>query len=143
MTINSFMTREHRKCDDKFAELENSIDKGNFVAGELLFADFKADMLLHFKQEEDVMFKEFNDCSGGGCNPTSVMIAEHQQMKQTLSQMQEALESKKSERFLGLCENLQFIMQQHNMKEEQIMYNMADNVLDSDKIIEEMKLVCP
>jgi len=143
MTINNFMTAEHRKCDEKFAELENSVDKGNFEAANILFDDFTNDLLLHFKQEETVMFKEFNDCSGGGCNPTSVMIMEHDQMRQTINQMREALSTKNNDRFLGLCENLQFIMQQHNMKEEQIMYNMADNALDSDKIIEAMKLVHP
>lgn len=141
MTINAYMTQEHRKCDDKFAELENAIDKNNFEAGNALFKAFQEDMLLHFRQEEDVMFTAFNQCSGGGCNPTSVMIMEHDQMRQTIKQMEEALQSRNVDRFLGLCENLQFIMQQHNMKEEQIMYNMADNALDSNTIIEAMKRV--
>jgi len=30
-------------------------------------------------------------------------------------------------------------MQQHNMKEEQMMYNLADQSLNSEEIIEEMK----
>jgi len=43
--------------------------------------------------------------------------------------------------FLGASETLLFTMQQHNMKEEQMMYTMADDTLDSSKIIEEMTAV--
>ncbi|QOG11932.1 hemerythrin domain-containing protein [Arcobacter sp. FWKO B] len=141
MTINSFMTNEHRKCDDVFAELESAIDSGNFQASKELFEKFHNDMLKHFRQEETVMFAEFNSCSGGGCNPTSVMLAEHDQMRVTMDQIKTALDNSDKNRALGLSENLLFIMQQHNMKEEQIMYNLADNTLNSDDIIEKMKLV--
>ncbi|MCK9336564.1 MAG: hemerythrin domain-containing protein [Arcobacteraceae bacterium] len=141
MTINTFMTGEHRRCDENFANLESVIDSGDFENAKKVFEEFKNDMLTHFKQEESVMFAEFNSCSGGGCNPTSVMLAEHDQIRITLDQIKTALENSDKNRALGLCENLLFIMQQHNMKEEQIMYNLADNTLDSDDIIEKMKLV--
>ena len=141
MTINSFMTKEHRKCDDVFANLESVIDSGDFENAKKVFEEFRNDMLTHFKQEETVMFAEFNSCSGGGCNPTSVMLAEHDQMRITMDQIKTALENGDKNRALGLCENLLFIMQQHNMKEEQIMYNLADNALESDDIIEKMKAV--
>lgn len=141
MTINRFMTSEHRKCDDIFAQLESAIDSNNFDSAKALFEEFQGDMLKHFRQEENVMFAEFNTCSGGGCNPTHVMIAEHDQMRVTMDQIKKAIENGDKNKALGLCENLLFIMQQHNMKEEQIMYNLADNTLDSDDIIEKMKLV--
>lgn len=32
-------------------------------------------------------------------------------------------------------------MQQHNMKEEQMMYNLADQSLNSETIIEKMKAI--
>ena len=139
MTINQFMTTEHRDCDNKFANLENIIDSGNFEGGKLMFDEFITHMLKHFKMEEEVMFKEFNDCEGGGCNPTGVMLMEHEQMRNLFSQMQEAINGSNKEKFLGLSENLLFIMQQHNMKEEQMMYNLADNALNSEEIIEKMK----
>ncbi|NLO18049.1 MAG: hemerythrin domain-containing protein [Arcobacter butzleri] len=141
MTINQYMTSEHRRCDDIFAELESAIDSGNSEASKLIFENFQNDMLKHFRQEENVMFSEFNSFSGGGCNPTHIMVAEHDQMRVTMDQIKDAINSGDKNRALGLCENLLFIMQQHNMKEEQIMYNLANDALNSQDIIEKMKQV--
>ena len=139
MTINQFMTVDHRACDEQFANLENIVDSGNFEGGKAMFEEFEKHMLHHFDMEEKVMFLEFNECGGGHCNPTGVMIMEHEQMRVLFTQMRTALESNDKERFLGLSENLLFVMQQHNMKEEQIMYNMADENLPSDEIIQKMQ----
>ena len=141
MTINEFMTTDHRACDNQFAELENIVDQGNFDGAKLMFKEFHEHMLHHFKMEEEVMFEEFNKSEGSGCNPTSIMIMEHDQMKNLFSQMQEAVNNNDKEQFLGLSENLLFIMQQHNMKEEQMMYNLADDALDSNDIVEKMKAI--
>ena len=139
MTINTFMTNDHRECDAQFAQLENIVDSGNFEGATIMFEDFYVHMLHHFAMEEEVMFEEFNQCTGGGCNPTGIMIMEHDQMRNLMTQMKEAIQAKDKERFLGLSENLLFVMQQHNMKEEQIMYNLADDALPSQAIIERMK----
>ena len=139
MTINQFMTKDHRDCDEQFANLENMVDSGNFQGAIAMFEEFESHMLHHFDMEEKVMFKEFNECGGGHCNPTGVMIMEHNQMRELMNQMEQSLQGKQKERFLGLSENLLFVMQQHNMKEEQMMYNMADASLPSDEIIQKMK----
>lgn len=141
MTVNQFMTQDHRSCDEEFAELENLVDSGDFSKAEELFKEFKEHMEHHFTMEEKVMFPEFNTCSGGGCNPTTVMIMEHEQMRTLFAQMEEALVKKDKNQFLGTSENLLFVMQQHNMKEEQIMYNLVDNSLNSEEIIEKMKVL--
>jgi DUF438 domain-containing protein len=139
MTINEFMTSDHRSCDEQFAEVENSVDSGNIEAAKAMFEEFHAHMLKHFQMEEEVMFVEYNNSGAGGCNPTGVMVMEHDQMKTLMAQMADALMESNKERFLGLSENLLFVMQQHNMKEEQIMYGLADSSLNSDAIIEKMK----
>lgn len=139
MTVNQFMTQDHRSCDEEFAELENLVDSGDFSKAEKLFKEFKEHMEHHFTMEEKVMFPEFNTCSCGGCNPTTVMIMEHEQMRTLFAQMEEALAKKEKNQFLGTSENLLFVMQQHNMKEEQIMYNLVDNSLNCEEIIEKMK----
>ena len=139
MTVNQYMTKDHRSCDEEFADLENIVDGGDFGKAETLFKTFKEHMEHHFSMEEQVMFKEFNNCSGGGCNPTSVMIMEHEQMRNLFAQMEDAIAKKDKNQFLGASENLLFVMQQHNMKEEQIMYNLVDNSLNSEDIIQKME----
>ena len=141
MTINKFMTSEHRSCDEQFAQLENIVDSGNFDGAKIMFDEFKSHMLQHFAMEEKVMFPEYSSCGGGHCDPTQVMIMEHDQMRQLFDQMENALKEEDVNKFLGFSENLLFTMQQHNMKEEQMMYNFADETLNSDEIIEKMKEV--
>ncbi|MGM0623787.1 MAG: hemerythrin domain-containing protein [Campylobacterota bacterium] len=139
MTINEFMTKDHRACDEEFANLEMLVDKSDYNTAKEAFAAFKNHMLHHFEMEESVMFAEFNEHAAGGCNPTGVMVMEHDQMRGVFHQMQAALEQENKEKFLGLCENLLFIMGQHNMKEEQMMYNLADSTLDAQATIEKMQ----
>lgn len=141
MTINQFMTTDHRECDEQFAQLENIVDQGNFEGAKMMYEEFVSHMLHHFDMEEKVMFPQYQNCEGGHCDPTPVMINEHNQMRQIFSQMKEAVEENDKNKFLGLSETLLFTMQQHNMKEEQMMYNFADQAMDASKIIEEMKAI--
>ena len=133
------MTAKHRECDEEFANLETLVDKNEFAAAKESFEKFKTDMLHHFDMEEVVMFAEFNQNAEGGCNPTGVMVMEHDQMRQLFDQMEAALQNEERDRFLGLSETLLFVMGQHNMKEEQMMYNLADNALESEDIIQKMQ----
>jgi hemerythrin-like domain-containing protein len=91
--------------------------------------------------EEDVMFPAFEAREAGHCNPTPVMIMEHTQMRNVLKQLREDLEAKNKEHFFGLSETLMMTMQQHNMKEEQMMYPMIDESLgeESAMLLDEMK----
>jgi len=139
MTINQFMTADHRACDEQFAQLENIVDQGNFEGGKIMFNEFKTHMLHHFSMEEDIMFPQFNEAGSGGCNPTGVMLMEHDQMRNLFNQMEGAITNNDKNSFLGFSENLLFVMQQHNMKEEQMMYNLADDALDSEQIVKEMQ----
>ncbi len=60
--------------------------------------------------------------------PTQMMRMEHAQMLQVLEQMKDDIINKDKEHFFGLSETLMMLMQQHNMKEEQMLYRMADNI---------------
>ena len=133
------MTADHRDCDEKFAQLENIVDEANFEGAKIMFDDFHSHMLKHFDMEEQVMFPKYESCEGGHCNPTPVMLMEHNQMRGIFEQMKAALDGNNKEQFLGQSEALLFTMQQHNMKEEQMMYNLADQSLNSEEVIEAMK----
>ena len=141
MTINEFMTNDHRGCDNQFAEVENAVSSGNFSVAKTMFGEFKKHLLDHFKMEEEVMFPEYCESGGGHCDPTNIMIMEHNQMKAILEDMEQSVNNEDIDGYLGLSENLMFTMQQHNMKEEQIMYNLADESLNSEEIITKMKEV--
>ena len=61
--------------------------------------------------------------------PTQVMRGEHADMRATLAQLRAALASHDLDEFGGEAETLLIMMQQHNMKEENILYPMCDQHL--------------
>jgi len=140
-TIASFLTADHRACDEEFANLENAVVSGNWEESQVQLNKFIRELLHHFDMEEKVMFPTFEDVTGMTQGPTMIMKMEHDQMRQLLNALQEDLEKKDKRHFFGVSESLMMLMQQHNMKEEQMLYSMADMRLGSfvPKVIEDKK----
>ena len=131
-TIRSFMTDDHRRCDDLFAEAEQAIGKGNLEAARAAFGHFRTSVLAHFDSEEKTLFPSFEARTGMSMGPTQVMRMEHVQMRALLDDALEALNAGNSEEYHGVAETLLIMMQQHNMKEENVLYPMCDQHLSGE-----------
>ena len=142
-TISSFLTKDHRACDEEFANLENAVASDNWEESAIKLNKFITDLLHHFDMEEKVMFPTFEEVTGMTQGPTMIMRMEHDQMRQLLNALQEDLDKKDKNHFFGVSESLMMLMQQHNMKEEQMLYAMADMHLGAlvSKVIEDMKAI--
>ncbi len=140
-TISSFLTQDHRNCDEEFAALENAVASENWMEVENIYDKFSTDLVHHFNMEEKVMFPTFEEKTGMSGGPTQIMRMEHSQMLQVLEQMKEDIQKKDRDHFFGLSETLMMLMQQHNMKEEQMLYRMADAHLEEEtnSVINQMK----
>ena len=140
-TISSFLTTDHRACDEEFANLENIVAKENWEESQKQLEKFTTDLIHHFDMEEKVMFPTFEEVTGMTQGPTMIMRMEHAQMKAILEDLKSDIEKKDKNHFFGVSESLMMLMQQHNMKEEQMLYRMADMHLGSlvSKIVEDMK----
>ena len=132
-TIRTFMTDDHRHCDDLFAEAEQALGKKNLPAATAAFAHFRGAILAHFECEEKTLFPTFEAKTGMRMGPTQVMRMEHSQMRALLDEALAALERGDAEDYLGQAETLLIMMQQHNMKEENILYPMCDMRLGADR----------
>jgi len=140
-TISSFLTADHRACDEEFAQMENEVAENNWENAQKKFDQFNSDLEHHFNMEEKIMFPAFEDRTGMQGGPTAMMRMEHDQMRGVVGQMQEDLVSKDKDHFFGLSESLMMLIQQHNMKEEQMLYAMADSHLaeDSSLVVAQMQ----
>ncbi len=138
MGIAQYLTEEHRKCDQLYAEAEQAVAGENWDRAKELFKEFKDKTLLHFQKEEEVLFPEFEERTGMVMGPTQVMRHEHAQARELLDRLEKALENKNKEEFLSVGESLMILIQQHNMKEEQILYPMSDQNLPSEEVVERM-----
>jgi len=138
-SIKEYLTNDHRKCDEIFAAMEDKASSSLESARELT-QTFISDMERHFQMEERVMFLEFETKTGMTQGPTAMMRQEHIQMRGLMSQMIESIDADDKDKFFGLSETLMILLQQHNMKEEQMLYNIAQQHLsaESDRIVEMM-----
>ncbi len=129
MSITEYMRNEHRECDVHFAETENAVLQNNWEEAVNKFELFAHDTLLHFKKEEEELFVTFERQTGNTMGPTRVMRYEHDQVRGLIGKMAHALDDKDKDAFLSLAESMMILLQQHNMKEEQMLYAMCDAVL--------------
>ncbi|MDQ5914884.1 MAG: hypothetical protein QG584_775 [Pseudomonadota bacterium] len=128
-TIRDFMTDDHRRCDDVFAEVEQAVADGDWVGAGESFGRFSAGVLQHFAAEESLLFPAFERKTGMTMGPTQVMRSEHVQMRELIAAAAEALATKDADSYAGNAETRLIMMQQHNMKEENILYPMCDQHL--------------
>ena len=132
-TINEYMAADHARCDQLYADGEAELLSGSFEKGREKMLAFESAMRRHFEMEEAILFPAFEEATGMIQGPTMVMRAEHVQMNGILDQIQESLEIEDSETTIGAGETLLMLIQQHNMKEEGMLYTMVDLHL-SDQI---------
>lgn len=134
-SILALMSHDHRECDDSFAAAETAIHNGEMEAAASHWKHFQERVLAHFELEEVSLFPGFEQATGMTVGPTMVMRNEHQHMREMMRHIQEAIEQGDEDAALGQCESLMIFMQQHNMKEEQVLYPMLDQHLSVEEAL--------
>ena len=138
--IQSHMSNEHRHCDDLFAAAENAASAGDWSTAIPAWEGFCRELENHLQREEQFLFPAFEAKTGNTHGPTAVMRQEHSQMRALLQQMTAAASSQDDEAFLGGADTLQILISQHNMKEEQVLYPMTDQLLsDPQQLVDKMR----
>ena len=131
--LNAFFSQDHRDCDALWAKAEQAAD-GDPAAAKEAFQAFDRAMRRHLAMEEEVLFPAFEGAGGmpGGCGPTFVMRQEHEQMRGVLDAIADAVEAGDLNEALDQGDTLLMLIQQHNLKEEGVLYPMAAGVLGGE-----------
>ena len=127
--IRQVLPPHHKHCDELFSVAEEAAQNGDWVACSEAQRHFGEELLAHLAAEESVLFPAFEDATGMRHGPTQMMRQEHEQMRALVKQLDAAMAAKDGETFGGVAEILLILMQQHNMKEENILYPMCDQAL--------------
>ncbi len=126
MNASEFLSNDHQHCDQLWATVEDSSEatKSQFHSA---FDDFSAAMQRHFEFEEQHLFPLLDGVLGpSGLGPLAVMRSEHEQMRGVLRRMAAASHSDERQGLLEQGDTLLMLIQQHNLKEEAIVYPAAD-----------------
>lgn len=131
--ISDYMSRHHRDCDDAFARAEEAVAAAsNWSDAERYAGTFLREMERHIGMEENVLFPAFEEATGMDGGPTAMMRMEHEQMRDLFVGMRAAIATKNADEYAGLSETFLVLLQQHNMKEESMLYPMLDQALGND-----------
>ncbi len=141
-SIVQFMTFDHRRCDELYADAETAWNEGDGERALELLRAFNLGMLRHLGMEENLLFPAFTEATGMVGGPVQVMTMEHDQMRGALKQMMEAVESGDSDGAFAVGDTMVILMQQHNVKEEGILYPMIEQHMQgsAEEMIRRMQL---
>ncbi len=128
-TIACALTDDHRRCDRLLAAVERGAGRRDWESAQSDAAALVAAMEHHFSFEEETLFPPLESAVAMAMGPTGVMRMEHRQIRALLGELREAAVRRDSNDCLGLLESLHMVIQQHNVKEEAILYPMADQAL--------------
>jgi hemerythrin-like domain-containing protein len=131
-TLSEFFTQDHRDCDGYWVEVEKAIENGDPATIQAGWEAFDRRQRRHLEIEEQLMFPAFEQATGMTSGPTAVMRMEHEQMRGLLDQMATAIPAGDYQGVLDLGDTLLMLVQQHNQKEEGMLYPMADSALASE-----------
>ena len=123
------LSDHHAHCDELFALAEAKAGAGRWTEALEAFGAFRRELESHLRGEENVLFPAFEAATGARCGPTEVMRQEHQRMRALLEQIALALTGHDADRVDDYASTLLILMQQHNLKEESMLYPMCDAAL--------------
>ncbi|MFC3530997.1 hemerythrin domain-containing protein [Vogesella facilis] len=138
MTLTRCFTQVHRACDDQFVAVEDALRDGDWPQVVASCHAFCQAMEQHFAEEENVLFPAFEQASGISQGPTVVMRHEHAEMRVLMDDMRAAAAALDGAALAGAADTLLLLMQQHNLKEENILYPMCDRVADMSALLTEL-----
>ncbi|MFZ0791688.1 MAG: hemerythrin domain-containing protein [Chromatiaceae bacterium] len=130
-SIAETLAADHRRCDRLLAQVEIRAGRSDWEGAASDASALEQAMDQHLRFEEESLFPPLEQARPMAKGPTGVMRMEHAQIRQLLGDLIAATEARDRDDCLGLLETLHLVIQQHNAKEEAILYPMADAALGS------------
>ena len=129
--IHEYMSRHHELCDSIFGRAKAAVGK-DWPTAERDCKAFLQQINQHIEAEENLLFPAFEDKTGMVGGPTHVMRMEHAQLRELFGEMLAAIAATDAEDYLRNADLVAALLHEHNMKEENILYPMLDNLLGAE-----------
>lgn len=139
-TITAFYEQDHNELDSFLKEYRR-LKKINFDDGKIYFKKFKFGLQRHIYWEEEILFPIFEEKTGmKNEGPTAVMRSEHRKIGEALERLHQKIRERNTNSDFEE-EQLKSLLEEHNLKEEQILYPMLDKIISTeerDRVFEKM-----
>lgn len=144
-TVSDYLAFDHDRLDGMLPGVERLVGAGDFAGAVARFSEFSCGLNHHIEAEEQVLFPDFELRTGMRSGPTVVMRAEHVEIRKWMAAASAALQAQDAGGFRDAIERMTDVLTQHNMKEEQILYPMADqargDVRAQDELVRQMQVL--
>lgn len=128
-TICAYLKHDHQRCDDLFYQAESSVAQRNWKGAIDNFGRYQDVLRQHIRMEEKILLPTFEQTLAGGAEPVAMLRSEHKQINGIVNRMWEAIQRFDPADFVLHAETLTLLMQQHTLKEEEMLYPLLDRAL--------------
>lgn len=128
-TICAYLKHDHQRCDDLFYQAETSVAQRNWKGAIDNFRKYQEVLRQHLRMEEKILLPAFEQTLVGGSEPVAMLRSEHKQINGIVTRMWEAIQRFDPADYVLHAETLTLLMQQHTLKEEEMLYPLLDRVL--------------
>ncbi|GAB3538259.1 hypothetical protein GCM10027343_03550 [Noviherbaspirillum agri] len=128
-TICDRLLLDHQHCDALFMRATGAVIDRNWQDGETSFCLFAAALERHMSMEEGILFPAFEQAFRHPEGPLAILRNEHGEIRGMVDRMSGSIAHRDAVEFLIHAETYTLLLQQHEMKEGQMLYPLLDKVL--------------
>lgn len=128
-TICEYLAEEHLRCDRLFARVETCIASRDWAKAAEQFRNFEDALGRHILMEEGILFPAFANAVSNASAPIGMLRTEHQRLKAIMERLADSIQCESVRDFTLHADSYVLLIQQHNMKEEEMLYPFLDRVL--------------
>lgn len=129
LTVSKFLKRDHIHCDQLFDCVEECVDNEDWLGASAAMQRFSAAMEQHIGMEEQILYPALERTLVQGMQPVAMLRVEHRQLSMLLIRLDEAVKCQARNDFLLHAETFALLRQQHDMKEDELLYPFLDQLL--------------
>lgn len=137
-SISSFFEQDHREIDALFAALRFEYP-AQALPG---FEEFDRRLERHIRWEEEIVFPAVSGQAPHlGEGPIRVMRMDHEEIRREKASVLKALREGNGDLARSHAKSMRYLLQEHNWKEEQVLYPSSDRLLPAESVSEILRRV--
>jgi iron-sulfur cluster repair protein YtfE (RIC family) len=132
-SVTRYLSWDHDRLDGLLGEVTQRVERGDLGPARSVFSAFDQGLRRHIRMEEELLFPLFESRTGMKRGPTVALRAEHRAIEVELAQMRDALEVGDASAYASGLSNIHSLLGPHNVKEEQVLYPITDDLLQPEE----------
>lgn len=136
--VREFLGEDNRRLDSILRNAARLAHDGSFAAALRSFGEFRCGLARHIEMEEQVLFPALERLTGRSGGPTAVLKMEHLEIQRLIAAIGASLRAEDLAGVLDKLPELATRLEEHNAKEENVLYPTVDRAAGGDRERDEL-----